>query len=73
MAPKLTVLRETSTGMNQEFLYTPTGEVLTRGQVADRIEQGQISGYHIVHQEHDGRTYRIPRSNPDSSRKNNLG
>ena len=73
MAPKLKVVSESPTGLNKEFQYTPSGEVLTRGQVADRIEQGEIPGYHVMHKDVNGRTLRIPRSNPDSSNKNNLG
>ncbi|HPT70913.1 MAG TPA: hypothetical protein PLE74_01365 [Candidatus Cloacimonadota bacterium] len=72
MVPKLKVIDESPTGLNREFEYTPTGEHLTRGQVADLIDRGKIPGYHNMHVERDGRTYRIPRSNPDSSTKNNL-
>lgn len=65
--PRLEVVEESTSGLNKKFKDTKTGEILTRGQVADRINQ--YDDYHIMHK--DGK--RIIRSNPDSSEDNNLG
>ncbi|KLU55478.1 hypothetical protein EL84_25895 [Paenibacillus sp. VT-400] len=64
--PRLEVIKESETGLNQKFRDNKTGETLTRGQVADRIKD--YPDYHVMRS--DGR--RIIRSNPDSSRNNNL-
>lgn len=67
--PQLKVVKESQTGLNQQFEDIRTGEILNRGEVADRIESGQYPGYHILHQ---GKK-RIPRSNPNITDKDNLG
>lgn len=67
--PRLNVVDESSTGLNRKFEDTATGDILSRGKVADKIEQGQYPGYHIMNK--GGK--RIPRSNPDKSKDNNLG
>ncbi|WP_089269618.1 hypothetical protein [Puniceibacterium sediminis] len=66
---KITVSRESATGLNTHFLVPGQGEV-PRGRLADQIERGQHPDYH-VQKLPDGR--RIPRSNPDGSDSNNLG
>ncbi|MBW3242480.1 hypothetical protein KUV57_07200 [Epibacterium sp. DP7N7-1] len=65
---KITVTRETDSGLNTHFNVPGQGEI-TRGRLADQIERGQHDGYHVrrVH----GR--RIIASNPDESEGNNLG
>lgn len=63
--PKLTVTRESETGLNTHF-RTSTGQNLTRGQVADNIKN--FPDYHVVNQ--GGK--RIIRSNPDNNKYNNL-
>ena len=68
--PRLVVTSESTTGMNQKFQDTLTGEVITRTEVARRIDSGQYEGYHHYRNE-DGKL--IIRSNPDGSEKNNLG
>lgn len=65
--PLLIVVDESPTGLNRKFEDTKTKEILTRGEVADNIEQ--YPGYHVM--EKNGK--RIIRSNPDSSKDNNLG
>jgi len=65
---KITVIRETPTGLNTHF-DVPSQGVVTRGRLADQIERGQHPDYHV--RRVDGR--RIIASNPDSSDKNNLG
>lgn len=67
--PRLEVINESETGLNTRFKDTKTGEILTRTQVADRIKQGQYPDYHNMHM--NGK--RIPRSNPDGNKDNNLG
>ncbi|MGV2794518.1 DUF3892 domain-containing protein [Clostridium perfringens] len=64
--PRLEVIQESKTGLNQKFKDNKTGEILTRGQVANRINE--FPDYHIMRT--DGR--RVIRSNPDRSEKNNL-
>lgn len=64
--PRLEVARENKTGLNTHFKDNRTGETLTRGQVADQINQ--FDGYHVMNK--DGK--RIIRSNPDRSTNNNL-
>lgn len=64
--PRLKVVDESSSGLNRKFQDTKTGEILTRGQVADRIHEYQ--DYHLM--KVDGK--RIIRSNPDSNENNNL-
>jgi len=66
-AKKITVIRETTTGLNTHFDVPGHGE-MTRGQLANQIERVGIEGYHVRRVE--GR--RIIASNPDSSRDNNL-
>lgn len=64
----ITVTRERSSGLNTRFNVPGRGEV-PRGQLAEQIERGEHTGYHV--RRHGGR--RIPVSNPDGSRRNNLG
>jgi alkylated DNA nucleotide flippase Atl1 len=71
-SPKLTVIHERPSGLNTQFVYNPTGQVMTRGQVADLIDQGKITGYHVMHLHQNGQVIRVPRSNPDKSTDNNL-
>lgn len=66
---KITVTRETESGLNTHF-HVPGKGQMTRGQLADRIEQGLEPGYHVQHLP-DGR--RIPRSNPNGQESDNLG
>lgn len=63
--PKLTVTRESKTGLNTHF-ETNTGKKLTRGEVADNIDK--FDGYHVMKKGNK----RIIRSNPDRSKNNNL-
>ena len=65
---KITVTRETDTGLNTHFLVPGQGKI-TRERLADQIERGLHPGYHIQNLP-DGR--RIPRSNPNSRTSDNL-
>ncbi|WP_062515833.1 hypothetical protein [Halobacillus sp. KGW1] len=60
------VTQENDSGLNQKFQVG--NRELTRGQFADEIEQGKHPGYHNAKM--NGK--RIPRSNPDRKKKNNL-
>ncbi|MDY7224644.1 hypothetical protein [Halalkalibacterium halodurans] len=59
---RVEVIKENDTGLNKMFKDRQTGQVMTRGQFADAIEQGKYEDYHVMKQ--DGR--RIPRSNRDT-------
>lgn len=65
--PRLEVIQQNDTGLNQKFKDNKTGETLTRGQVADRIKN--YPDYHVM--KVDGK--RVIRSNPDGNAGNNLG
>ena len=66
---KITVSRETSSGLNTHFNVPGQGEV-TRGELARQVNRGKHDGYHtrVIS---GGRT--IIASNPDGSERNNLG
>lgn len=65
--PRLEVVKESKTGLNQQFRDSKTGEILNRGEVAKRIDE--FPDYHVMNR--DGKN--IIRSNPDKNGKNNLG
>lgn len=65
---KITVTRETESGLNTHFNVPGRGEI-TRGQLAREVDAGKHPGYHT--RTVGGR--RIVASNPDGSERNNLG
>ncbi len=65
---KITVTRESSTGLNTHFNVPGQGEV-TRAKLVREVDAGKHPGYHT--RTHDNLTYVA--SNPDGSAKNNLG
>ncbi|MEH7122095.1 hypothetical protein V7127_02500 [Bacillus sp. JJ1773] len=65
---KVKVVHESDSGLNQKFLDPSTKKEMTRKQFADAIEKGQYPGYHVMRMNNK----RIPRSNPDRSKNNNL-
>jgi hypothetical protein len=65
---KITVTRETSTGLNTHFHVPGQGE-LARGQLATQVEAGMHPDYHVRRVE--GR--RIIASNPNGTESDNLG
>ncbi|MEK4349674.1 hypothetical protein MKX41_02425 [Paenibacillus sp. FSL R5-0475] len=65
--PRLEVIQESSTGLNQKFKDNLTGEIVTRGHVAKNIDK--YDGYHVM--KVDGKN--VIRSNPDGKEGNNLG
>lgn len=64
--PRLKVIKESKTGLNQKFKDTKTGETLNRGDVVKNINK--YDDYHVM--KRDG--INIVRSNPDSNKKDNL-
>jgi hypothetical protein len=63
------VTQESSSGRNGRF-YDPTAHrSMSRTEFADRIEDGQYTGYHV----REVNRLRTPTSNPDRSEYNNLG
>lgn len=70
---RISVVRETSTGLNTQFKDNLTGRTMTRSEFADAIEQGKYENYHVAEMKHGNQTVRVPKSNPDGSQNNNLG
>ncbi len=66
---RVSVIRESGSGRNEGFRDNLTGESMTRGQFADRIERGDYPDFHV--RRVDGK--RTPASNPDGDKKGNLG
>jgi len=66
---RITVTRETSTGLNTHFNVPGQGEV-TRGKLIGQVNRGDHPGYH-TRKLTSGPT--IIASNPDGSKGNNLG
>lgn len=64
--PRLEVVDESKTGLNRKFRDTNTGEILTRGQVADNIKD--YDDYHVMKVDNK----RIIRSNPNKNEDDNL-
>lgn len=64
---RLEAIEQSKTGLNKKFIDKSTGQIFTRGQIADNIDN--FPGYHIMRK--DGK--RIIRSNPDGKENNNLG
>lgn len=64
--PRLEVVQESKTGLNQKFRDTKTGEILNRGDVVKNIKK--YPDYHVM--KRDGKN--IVRSNPDGNKNNNL-
>ncbi len=62
------VTREKPTGRNERFLDPDKGREMSRTEFADRIDNGEYSGYHV----RDINNKRTPVSNPDKSEGNNL-
>ncbi|MBA2840878.1 hypothetical protein HNP87_001410 [Methanococcus maripaludis] len=63
------VTKESDSGRNLEFKNTKTGEELSRAQVVNKIESGEITGAHV----RKVNNVKTPCSNPDGKKNNNLG
>jgi len=61
-------VNESATGRNVTFRDNQTNQILTRAQVVQKIESGDIQGYHI--RKING--IKTPCSNPDNTTSNNL-
>ena len=66
--PRVRVIKESETGLNEQFLDVKTNRVMSRREFADAIERGEYPDYHVMRMNNK----RIPRSNPDKSKNNNL-
>lgn len=67
----LSVKNETSTGLNTLIHDNYTGANMTRIQAVRNVEKGLYPNYHVRTQKETG--IKFIASNPDRSRKNNLG
>ena len=73
MSKKVKAIEQNDSGLNTRFKDLGNNKEMTRGQFADAIEAGKYPSYHVMHVESDdGRTLRVPRSNPDPTTSNNL-
>jgi hypothetical protein len=71
--PRITVIKELPTGLNQTFQDNKTGEKMTRSELNRAIHRGNYPNYHTVEKGKGSNKIEFPRSNPDKSKKNNLG
>lgn len=68
---RLTVMQESSTGLNTLIHDNYTGSNMTRVQAVHKIENGEYPKYHVRTQKDTG--IKFIASNPDRSKNNNLG
>lgn len=66
---KVEVVRENQTGRNKRFRDGNTGREMTRPEFVREIRRGNYPDYHVRQVE----GVPTPASNPDRSKKNNLG
>lgn len=69
MGNKVKVVKETNTGKNIKFQDTSTGRTMTTNQFVSGIEKGKYPDYHVRNIKGE----KIPASNPDKKKNNNLG
>ena len=69
MPKRISVTKENSTGRNTHFHDNYTGANMTRAQFANKINAGQYDNYHV----RMVNGVPTPASNPDKSKRNNLG
>ncbi|AAS71213.1 hypothetical protein RBB68_13305 [Leptospira interrogans] len=69
MSKNIKVTKESNTGLNKEFYDPSRGKSMTRGEFVEEIKNGKYPDYHVL----DLEGKKIPRSNPDNSKRNNLG
>lgn len=65
---KVKVIKESKTGLNERVLIN--GSIYTNTQAYNKAKRGEVPGYHGVINK-DG--VKFIKSNPDNSKKNNLG
>ncbi|MGI8544130.1 MAG: hypothetical protein ACR2MD_11740 [Aridibacter sp.] len=68
MPKRVTVIKESNTGRNENFRDNYTGTNMTRNQFVRKIEKGDYPKYHI----RNINGVPTPVSNPDDSERNNL-
>lgn len=66
---RVKVIKESKSGENQRFKDMSTGDEMTKKQFISKIENNYYEKYHV--REKDGK--KIPASNPDKNKNNNLG
>lgn len=67
MAKNVIVTEQTDSGLNQAF-KAPGRPEMSRPEFVKQIEKGNFPDYHVLHKDH----MKIPRSNPDGKKGNNL-
>lgn len=67
MKAKVKVIKQSDTGLN--VLVSINGKAYTNGQAYNKAKNNEVPGYHGVRRT-DGTKY--IRSNPDSSKRNNI-
>ena len=65
---RVSVTAESKSGLNQKFHDNYTNKDMTRAQFVREIEDGKYSQYHV----RNVNSKKVPASNPDSSKNNNL-
>lgn len=65
---RISVIKESKTGRNQQFKDNKTGEKMSRAKLVQKIEADKYQNYHV--REING--VKTPVSNPDASKNNNL-
>lgn len=73
MAKTIKVTKESPTGLNKEFYDPNKGKTMNRGEFANEITKGNYPDYHLRTIQNGNQKLRIPVSNPDKSKNNNLG
>lgn len=73
MAKNIKVTKESPTGLNQKFYDPKSGKTMNRGEFANEISKGNYPDYHVRNISNGNENIRIPVSNPDRSKNNNLG
>ena len=68
--PRVEVIKESTTGRNERFRDTKTGEEMTRNQFNKAIDKG-VYGNDYYHRKIHG--IETPVAKPDGNEKNNLG
>ncbi len=66
---RVKVTEETDSGLNKRFHDNYTNEDMSRGSFVGKIENGDYSNYHV----RKINNKKIPVSNPDKTKDNNLG
>lgn len=71
MVKRLSVISESPTGLNTRIHDNYLGIDMTLKQAVNRVESGMYKNYHVRTMHETGQKFIA--SNPDKSKKNNLG